>query len=182
MNQKVIDTSVIATENHLAKRETHTHRYTQNKLWHNLHYRLFILNGLSSSCYKIIIAIILPNKFLNDSETMVKRDIIYTTQVKKNWLFSFLDHKQKAQFLSCVLVLNYGINTKGWKEQERTWFARSWGSIPLAVDGQHTTWGPVPSKGLCVWMARLFPPDQRGLGKSLAFPDFLSVSIPRRQG
>jgi len=85
LNQKVIDTSVIAIENHLAKRVKHTHRYTQNKLWHNLYYRLFILNGLSSSCYKIIIAIILPNKFLNDSETMVKRDIIYTTQLKKNW-------------------------------------------------------------------------------------------------
>ena len=80
-----------------------------------------------------------------------------------------MDHKQEVQCLSCVLVLNYGINTKGWKEQERKWFARSCGSNPLAIDGRHAAWGPVPPKRHCVWMTRLFPPDQRCLGKSLLF-------------
>lgn len=180
MNQKVIDTSVIAIENHLAKKEKHTHRYTQNKLWHNLYYRLFILNGLSSSCYKIIFAIILPNTFLNDSKTMVKRDTIYTTQLKKNWQCFFGPQTGSPVFKLCSSSKLWN-KYKGMKRTREEVICKKLREQPSCYRWAARSMRPcAPQAPLCV-DDQAVPSRSEVSGKVFAFLDFLSVSIPRRQ-
>lgn len=72
---------------------------------------------MPTSCYKIIIAIILPNKNFNDSETVVKHDIIYTAQLKKivSAFYCLFDHKQKIPIFKLCSSFKLWNKHKGMK-------------------------------------------------------------------